>query len=82
MNDKRSIDNLDNLIKTNPMLVSQHDSKQAAHNLAVSKALKEYYQTPEGIKERKLRSERTKKYWASAEGQAKKERLRKKLTKS
>lgn len=82
MNDTRSIDNLSNLIKTKPMLVSQPDSKQAAHNLAISKALKEYYQTPEGIIERKLRSERTKKYWDSTEGQAKKERLRQKLTKS
>lgn len=82
MNDKRSIDNLDNLIKTKAVLVGQHDSKQTAHNLAISKALKEYYQTPEGIEERELRSERTKKYWASPEGQAKKERLRKKLRKS
>lgn len=77
IDDKRSIDSLGNMIETTAVVVDQH-GKREAHNLAIRKALKEYYGSPAGIAERKARSERTKLYWASPEGQAKKERLRQK----
>lgn len=81
MKDKKTIDDLDNLIRTNPIQISA-PRRSAAHCAALSKSTKEFYKSEAGIMERKARSERTKKYWASPEGQAKKERLRKKLTKS
>jgi hypothetical protein len=77
MNDKRSIKSLGNMIETNAVVVGQQN-KREAHNLAIRKSLKEYYNSPAGIAERNARSERTKLYWASPEGQAKKERLRQK----
>jgi hypothetical protein len=51
------------------------------HNEAISKAKKDFYASEKGIAERKARSERTKAFWESAEGQAKKERLRQKMKK-
>ena len=55
--------------------------KRVAHNKAISRGTKAYYQSEAGIKERKARSVRTKAYWESPEGQAKKERLREKMRK-
>lgn len=46
------------------------------HNKAISKAKKEFYASEKGQAERVARSERTKAYWDSPEGQDKKERLR------
>jgi len=51
------------------------------HCNAISKAKKEFYASEKGIAERKARSERTKAFWESEEGQAKKERLRQKMKK-
>ena len=51
-------------------------SRSKDHCEAISKATKEFYQSEKGVTEKKARSERTKAYWASPEGQAKKERLR------
>jgi hypothetical protein len=53
-------------------------SRTKEHNKAISKAKKDFYASEKGIAERKVRSERTKAYWDSTEGQAKKERLREK----
>jgi len=81
MKDKKTIEDLDNIIITSPIQISK-SGRSASHCAALSKSTKEFYASEAGIKERKLRSERTKKYWDSPEGQAKKERLRQKLTKS
>lgn len=59
--------------------VSVHKKRKTRtkeHNEAISKAKKNFYESEKGIAERKAQSERTKAYWASPEGQAKKERLR------
>jgi len=52
------------------------------HNEAISKAKKEFYASEKGVAERKARSERTKAFWESEQGQAKKNRLRKMMQKS
>lgn len=80
---KRTIEDLPGLITVHGVEIAKHKRKTRTqeHKDAISASTKAYYQSPEGIEERKLRSERTKAYWASPEGQAKKERLRKKLKK-
>lgn len=75
MKDKRTINKLDNVITTSPIMIDQ-TGRSASHCAAISKSKKKFYASEAGLKERKLRSERTKKYWESKEGQAKKERLR------
>lgn len=81
MKDKKTIDDLDNLITTSTIQIGA-PGRSASHCAALSKSTKEFYKSEAGIEEKKLRSERTKKYWDSPEGQAKKERLRKKLKKA
>ena len=51
------------------------------HNEAISKAKKDFYASEKGVAERKARSERTKAFWASSQGQKKKERLRQNMMK-
>ncbi len=75
MENNKTIKDLKNLVIINPVEIKLH-GRSAAHCAAISKSKKEFYASEVGLKERKLRSERTKKYWASEEGQAKKERLR------
>ena len=77
---QRTIDDLPGLIKVHGVDIEKHKrpSQTQEHKDAISAGTKAYYQSSEGIKEKKLRSDRTKAYWASPEGQAKKERLRQK----
>lgn len=77
---KNKIELLKNVTRLDPITIGVVD-KRAAHNDAISRGTKAYYQTEKGIAEKKARSERTKAYWASPEGQAKKERLREKMRK-
>ena len=81
---QRTLDDLPGLIKVHGVDIFVHKRKSHTqeHKDAISAATKEFYKSEAGVAERKARSERTKKYWASPEGQAKKERLRKKLMKS
>ena len=81
--EKRTITDLPGIIEVRAVEVSVHKRmpRTAEHKAAISKAKKEYYASEAGLLERKARSERTKKYWASPEGQAKKERLRQRLRK-
>jgi len=81
MTDKSKIDLLKNVTRLEPITIGVSTNKRVRHNNAISKGTKAYYQSEEGLIERKARSERTKAYWASPEGQAKKERLRKKMRK-
>ena len=81
MTEKTKIDLLTNVTRLKPITVGVVD-KRTAHNNAISKGTKAYYQSEKGIVERKARSERTKAYWASPEGQAKKKRLREKMRKT
>lgn len=80
----RTITDLPGIIEVHAIEVSVHRRmpRTSEHCAAISAAKKKYYASEAGILERKARSERTKKYWASPAGQAKKERLRQKLTKS
>ena len=78
MTHETKIDQLKNVTRLEPINVGVVD-KRTAHNRAISKGTKAYYESEAGILERKARSERTKAYWASPEGQAKKERIREKL---
>jgi hypothetical protein len=78
---ENKIDLLKNVTRLEPITIGGVN-KRAAHNQAISKGTKAYYQTEAGIAEKKARSERTKAYWNSPEGQAKKERLREKMRKS
>lgn len=75
MENNKTIKDLKNLITTNPVEIKLH-GRSAAYCATISESKKKYYASDAGLKERKLRSERTKKYWDSEEGQAKKERLR------
>lgn len=75
MKDNRTIDNLGDLIITSPIQIGKQ-SRSVSHCEAISKSKKKWWASEAGLKERKLRSERTKEYWASEAGQAKKERLR------
>lgn len=53
-------------------------SRTKEHNEAISKAKKDFYASEKGQAEKIARSERTKAYWDSPEGQDKKKRLREK----
>jgi len=77
---KNKIQLLKNVTRLDPIKVGAVD-KRAAHNRAISRGTKAYYQSEAGIAEKKARSERTKAYWDSPEGQAKKERLKEKMRK-
>lgn len=80
---KRTITDLPGIIEVHAVEVGVHQRapRTDEHKAAISKAKKEFYASEAGLLERKARSERTKKYWASPEGQAKKERLRQRLRK-
>lgn len=78
---KNKIELLKNVTRLDPITIGAVD-KRTAHNEAISKGTRAYYQTEKGIAEKKARSERTKAFWDSPEGQAKKERLREKMRKS
>lgn len=82
--DERKLSDLPGLVEVHAVEVGVHKRKPRSpeHNAAISAAKKEYYASEAGIAERKIRSERTKAYWDSPEGQAKKERIRAKLRKS
>jgi hypothetical protein len=74
---KRTLDDLHG-ISLPAIDVSVHKTRKprtAEHNEAISKAKKKFYASEKGIIERNARSERTKAYWDSPEGQAKKKRL-------
>lgn len=79
MKEERSIKILENLTTLDAVEIGS-TNKRSLHNKTISRALRQYYESPEGLVEREKRSERTKRFWDSPAGQAKKERLRRKYS--
>ena len=81
---KRTIEEIDNLIKLDVLTIDHprkgHPGKPKSkeHLTKISESKLAYFKTKEGIAARKRRSEKMKLFWASSEGQKRKEEQRKK----
>jgi hypothetical protein len=77
--EKRTLADLPGLVKVHTVKVGAHKRKPRTkeHNDAISEAKKKYYASEEGIEERRVRAERMKKFWASPEGQARRNKFKK-----
>ena len=77
--EKRTLSDLPGLVKVHTVKVSVHKRKPRTneHNQAISNAKKKYYASDEGIEERRVRAERMKKFWASPEGEVRRQKYKK-----
>lgn len=77
--EKRTLSDLPSLIKVHTLKIGAHKRKPRTkeHNEAISDAKKKYYASDAGIEERRLRAERMKKFWASPEGEARRQAFKK-----